>query len=118
MNASLVSEHMSQHAGFELGYDEPSIEWIDGFIERQRARENVDAEATVGLSSKLGCFLGEALCANLGGTWQQTEYGLGVVFPNGNTAYPLAKVDKQFANGADDSVLSFYQTALTLFGGE
>lgn len=115
-NAELVVQHMSQHAGFELDYDESSIEWLDGLIERQRVKDDFDLETNRGLSDKLGCFLGEALCVNLGGEWQQTEYGLGVVFSDGNTAFPFTKVEKQFANGSDDSIFSFYRTALTLFG--
>ena len=115
MNAGLITEHLSQHAGFELENDAESIEWLDGFIERRRARDDFDLEAEASISNKIGCFLGQALCESLGGRWDQTEYGLGVVFPDGNVAYPLAKTDKHFANGSDDSIYSFYQTALTLF---
>jgi hypothetical protein len=66
----------------------------------------------------LGCFLGECICRNFGGEWQETEYGPAVVFSDGNACYPLNKVGKQFANGADDSVLSFYQTIPVLFGNQ
>ena len=111
-NAKLVSEHLSGHAGFTLGYDEQSIEWLEGFIERQRDREDFNIEENAGLSNMLGCFVGECLCTEFKGEWQQTEYGLGVVFPNGNAAFPFAKVKKQFANGneAGDSILGFYQS--------
>ncbi|MFN6962731.1 MAG: hypothetical protein ACK4S4_03075 [Pyrinomonadaceae bacterium] len=112
-NARLVSEHLSAHAGFTLAYDERSVEWLDGFIERQRAREDFDVAANAKLSSMLGCFLGEAMCAEFGGRWQETDHGPGVVFANGSTAFPLAKVEKQFVNGADagDSILGFYRSA-------
>jgi hypothetical protein len=115
MNADLIGEHLSQHAGFELGYDARSIEWLDGFIERRRERDDFDPAADAPISNKIGCFLGEALCEQLGGRWDNTEYGLGVIFPDGNVAYPLAKAEKHFANGSDDSINSFFQTALVLF---
>jgi len=40
-NADLIREHLSQQAGFELGYDSKSIKWLDGFIERQRDQGQV-----------------------------------------------------------------------------
>jgi hypothetical protein len=116
MNADLVMKSLSGPAGFELGLDARSVAWIDGFIERQRMRENFDPKTNGGLSNTLGCFLGEALRVQLGGEWQQTDNGLGVVFSTGNTALPLNKVAKQFSNGPEDSVLSFYESALTIFG--
>lgn len=86
------------------------------FIERQRLRS--EPGQTEGLAQTLGCFLGECICRNFGGEWQETEYGPAVVFSDGNACYPLNKVGKQFANGADDSVLSFYQTIPVLFGNQ
>ncbi len=115
INAELIAQHLSQHAGFKLGFDEQSVEWLNGFIERQRSKEDFDLESNAGLSSKLGCFLGEALCAQLGGQWQETEYGPGVIFSDGNAAFPLNKVGKHFANGPEDSILRFYRSASVLF---
>ena len=68
------------------------------------------------LGQMLGCFLGECICRNFGGQWQESEYGPAVVFADGNSCFPLNKTGKHFANGADDSVLSFYQTIPILFG--
>ena len=115
MNADLIIEHLSSPAGFELGFDERSVEWIDGFIERQRCREDFDLAASDGLAQKLGSFLGECMCRGLGGEWKQLEEGIAVVFSDGNAAFPLTKVRKQFANGPEDSILSFYQSAAILF---
>jgi hypothetical protein len=42
----------------------------------------------------------------------------GVIFCGGNACFLINKVGKQFANGADDSVLSFYQTIPVLFGSQ
>jgi len=115
LNADLIIEHLSQHAGFDLAFDERSVEWIDGFIERQRNREDFDLEAADSLAQKLGSFLGECMCAELSGQWKQLDEGIAVVFSDGNAAFPLTKVRKQFANGSDDSIVSFYRSAAVLF---
>lgn len=112
-NAEMVIAHFAE-AG--LAYDERSVEWLDGFIERQRERMSPDE--AVNISQMLGCFLGECIIENFGGEWQQTEHGLGVIFSDGNAGFPLNKVEKQFKNGAEDSVLSFYQTIPVIFGGQ
>jgi hypothetical protein len=113
-NAELITQHLSGHAGFSLGFDEPSVEWLDGFIERQRTREDFDLDLNAGLSSMIGCFLGEALSARLGGKWQQTEHGLGVIFTDGKAAFPIGSVERQFANGSEGSILSFYRSMVSL----
>ena len=112
-NAELV---IGQFPDQGLGYNKESVEWLDGFIERQR--ERLDAQQAAGLSQTLGCFLGECIRQNFGGEWQQNEHGLGVVFSDGNACFPLNKVGKQFANGREsgDSVLGFYDSISTLFG--
>lgn len=114
-NAGNVSDVMSQHAGFTLGYDDASIEWLDGFIERQRQRQDLADGGVSGLVNTLGSFLGEALCQAYGGEWRDDgDHGLRVAFSNGNSAYPFNKVRKQFENGADDSIYSFYTTVAVM----
>ena len=114
LNAGMVIENLSRHAGFELGYNEQSVEWIDGFIERQRAREGFEPG---GLINTLGSFLGECMCRELGGEWKfQPNEQLAVQFSDGNAAFPFNKAEKHFANGEEDSILSFYQSAAVIFG--
>ena len=116
LNAKLVIEHMSKPAGFELGFNEESVEWIDGFIERQRSQEGFEIESVRGLVNNLGSFLGVCMCEELGGEWKQQSNGqLAVEFSDGNAAFPFNKVQKQFANGEEDSILSFYQSAAVIF---
>lgn len=117
INADLVIKHLSQHAGFELGFNEESVEWIDGFIERQRNREDFDPEPLGGLVSNLGSFLGECMCREFGGSWKEQSNGqLAVEFESGNAAFPFNKVQKHFVNGEGDSILGFYQSAGVIFG--
>ena len=106
-NAEMVIAHLSQHAGFTLGFNEASVEWIDGFIERQRMREGKEPG---GLVNTLGSFLGECFCREYGGAWHQSSNGqLSVKFSDGNEAFPFNKVAKQFANGAEDSISELLQ---------
>ncbi len=114
LNAEMIIQNLSQHAGFELGFNEQSVEWIDGFIERQRAREGFEPG---GLINTLGSFLGECMCREIGGAWKFQPNGqLAVELSNGNAAFPFNKVEKHFANGAEDSIYSFYQSAAVIFG--
>jgi len=67
--------------------------------------------------SVLACYLGEAIIAEAGGHWDETEGGeLGIRFDNNNCCFPLAKVAKQFAEGVDggELFLSFYMVSTTI----
>jgi hypothetical protein len=113
--AGKVIKTLSERSGVELDYDGPSVEWVDGFIERQRA--HFQGEEAGGLITSLGAFVGECIARNFGGRWRETEHGWGVTFGEGDTAYPFTKVRKQFANGREggDSVHMFYDTIGVLF---
>lgn len=114
-NALLVIKHLSEAAGFELGFNEESVAWVDGFIERQRIREGVGLETVESLVSRLGSFLGECMRHQFGGEWKQADGGMAIRFSAGNEAYPFNKVSKHFAYGSGDSILSFYKSAGVLF---
>lgn len=112
-NADLVVKVFAENNNVSLDYDEDSIEWLDGYIERNR--ENFD-EATINrLVSVLGSFLGECVKRNFGGEWAQTENGLAIVFSDGNGVFPFSKIEKHFRNGNEDSIFSFYQTIPIIF---
>jgi hypothetical protein len=112
-NAALVLETFGKNNNVELDYDESSVEWLDGYIERNR--HNWDAETAERLSSVLGSFLGECLRRNFGGDWQMTENGLGIAFAGGNVAFPFNKIRKHIQNGSEDSIISFYRTIPVIF---
>ena len=86
-----------------LKYDAPSVRFIEGFIERNKS--SFDGEEREGLINSLGSFLGQCIIENYGGQWQLDH----------ETAYPFAKVSKQFDNGLEDSVYSFYIVTPTVF---
>lgn len=93
---------------FKLEYDEGSVKFMEGFIERQRP--NFEGERLQGLVNAIGSFIGACMIKNYGGHWQLDEKynAVCVVFNNGNKAFPFAKTYKQFENGLEDSVYSFY----------
>jgi hypothetical protein len=113
-NARLAVERLNELTDFEFGFDRRSVEWVDGFIERQRVRPDATKEFVTQLTGVLGSYLGECVAQATGGRWERTdEHGLGVELPNGTgTVFPFAKVGKQFDNGSEDSVLSFYDIAV------
>ncbi len=117
-NAALAVETLaplSDVAGF--GFNRESVAWVEGYIERQRVRPDMTDETKNGLVSVLGSFLGECLIQTYGGKWKKDEGGLGVFFDEGNAAFPINKVRKQFDNGIDggDSILSLFDSAGVLF---
>ena len=112
-NATLVVDTFAKNNDVELDYDENSIEWLDGYIERNR--ENWDEEMSERLSSVLGSFLGECIRRNFGGEWMVTENGLGIAFDGGNVAFPFNKIRKHMQNGSDDSIAGFYRTIPVIF---
>jgi hypothetical protein len=117
-NAQLAMEALARLGNTNIGLNRESVAWLEGFLERQRARGLNDYGA---MPSVMGCFLGEAIAAATGGVWERDDtLGLGVRFKNGDWCFPLSKVDKQLQNGAEggDSILSFYDTSLLIAVGK
>lgn len=113
-NAAFATEQLSEARGAPIAYDESSVRWVEGFIERSRV--NYKDGAPESIVAVLGCWLGEAIIATAGGEWADDETGgPGVAFPNGDIAFPLTKVAKQFEQGLEggESILSFYSVAVS-----
>jgi hypothetical protein len=98
----------------ELDYDEESLRWLDGFIERQRLR--TDVNQWQGSTNLIGAFLGECIIRNIGGQWARYDGMLCVMFDEENVVFSFNKVFKHFENGADkgDSILGLYQVMVAL----
>lgn len=115
-NAEMVVEQLGASSGLEsFGFDAPSVEWLEGFIERQRVRDDVGPEYVPKMVSTLGSFLGECIVRSNGGRWALGDDGWRVEFDAKNAAYPFAKVEKQFANGRGDGVYSFFRAIPLVF---
>jgi hypothetical protein len=100
----------------DLRFDEAAVEWIDGYIERQRVNNsaNLTEEFRQGLSNSLGAVVGECIIATYGGSWRSGEHGWAVAFDEKNAAFPCTKVYKHLTHGSGDSVLSFFKTIAAL----
>jgi hypothetical protein len=115
-NAELVVEHLREASGIEgFGYNAESVAWLDGFIERQRARPEFDEAAADRLSNTLGSYLGECVVRCYGGEWERQEGSWAVDFGGGNSAFPFNKVRKHLVNGSGDSVRSWFETIPVIF---
>jgi hypothetical protein len=112
-NVEMAIANLGPDSGIDFGLNRESVEWVDGYIERQRSRMRPDEFGA--LPSVLGCFLGACIVEATDARWAHNdEHGWGIVFPSQNWAFPLAKARKQFDNGGEDSILSFYDTTLAL----
>ena len=112
-NAALAIQELSALSETSFGFDEEFVAWVEGFIERQR--EQAGPEASSGLVSVLGSYLGEAIIAATGAAWDSDDSGnLGIAFANGDMAYPFTKVGKQIEQGVEggESILSFYNVCV------
>lgn len=110
----MVVETMNEITTFEFGYDDESLEFLDGYLDRQH--RNGDPEIHEQLATTMGCYVGECLVAMHGGEWfLDVEYGW-MVAVRSIKANPFAKTIKLLTNGlaAGDSVRSFVHTAPTL----
>jgi hypothetical protein len=106
---TLFRERNDVHLAFDL----EGVRWIDGYI--NRVRENFPPEKRSGLVAYLAAFVGECIIKLFGGAWSQDENGMwGVSVTERIWACPLAKIDKQFDNGPEDSVASFVELIPTL----
>jgi hypothetical protein len=97
---------MASELGVKLDLDEESIEWIDGYINRNR--ESLDNDTKEKLIDIFGSFLGEAIIKNFGGTWAIHDGSLGIHLNDESFAFPFSKVSKQMYEGPEDSIYSFY----------
>lgn len=109
-NVKLALSELGRLYGEGFGLDDASIDWVDGFIERQRQRADVRSDPGA-LLSVIGSYLGEAIIAATGGRWSDDPLGALVVkFANGDWCAPFAKVAKQFEMGHEggESIAEFY----------
>ena len=115
-NVELVIRELGPLSGIDFGLNRESVEWVEGFIERQRARPDFDENSADGLVNTLGSFLGECIAANTGGrwAWAEEQQALGVAFPAGGMAFPFVKVRKLCLYGleAGESISSFYDISV------
>lgn len=106
---------LSVKGKLDLQYNADAIEYLEGYIER--VKPEFKDEDVSGLVNALGAFLGECIIFNYGGRWAiDTESNRPCVeFDDKNRCYPISKTQKQFDNGVEDSIYSFYIVIPTVF---
>ena len=96
-----------------LKYNLESVKFLEGFIER--VKSEMTEEELKGLINSCTAFLGECIVRNYGGNWLNTNGEMSVAFDNENKVFALTKVEKQFKNGLEDSIYSFYISIPAIF---
>jgi hypothetical protein len=114
-NAELVVKQMREISNVDFGYNAESVAWLEGYIERQRNRDDIEQETIQKLVSVLGSYLGECIIKCYGGKWENEDGQWRVWLGDKGAAYPFNKVEKQFENGIEDSIKGFFQTIPILF---
>ena len=104
----------------DLDYSPASLSKVDSILETFH-REGLDQSQIGETVFSLGCYVGEVLVRNNGGTWKlpkdsflaklvrRGENIMVVDLPNGTTCNPIGKAFKFLENGRTDSVAYFYQ---------
>ena len=108
-NAEMLIESLNPLVDFEFGYDEPSLDYLDRYLDGQYERGKASGSGPPDITAVVGSYVGEAIVAIHGGEWVQAE-GIGLaVDSDGLKASPFNKVAKLLANGlvGGDSVASF-----------
>jgi hypothetical protein len=105
-NADLVVQVIAENCSIHLAFDQSGVDWIDGYINRLRLSTSKDKHSAY--VSTLASFIGECIIKTYGGSWIERDGSWGVQVNNRIWACPFAKVAKQFDNGPEDSVKSFF----------
>ena len=115
-NAEIVIEMLRPLSGIDFGYTQESVEWLQGYIERQRTSGGFDnQEVKDKLISVFGSFLGECIVRCYGGKWRQRDGVWCIEFDEKNVAFPFGKVQKQMENGLEDGIASFFTVIPLVF---
>jgi hypothetical protein len=96
----------------ELDFSLASLVALDAMLDRLFGRRwpagrngRLDAARFGPMIEPIGAYVGETLRRSVGGTWgTNDEYGPGLLLPSGTWTFPLAKAEKRFHNGHEDSL--------------
>jgi len=115
-NAELTIRELGPLSGLDFGYNDASVEWLEGYIERLRRSGALQtAEQRDRLAGVLGSFLGECIVRCHGGAWAQRDGGWCIAFDARNAAFPFAKIHKQMDHGPEDGIAGFFRTIPAVF---
>jgi len=112
LNAALVLKEMVELHGVVLSYDENSVAWLDGHI--NRVREKLIFKETVHLASIGGSFFGECIRRRYGGEWKLIGDKWAVAFDSDQAVFPYTRVSRHL-EGDGESIVGLYKTIPALF---
>ena len=107
-NAYLVVAAAQDELGRDVGLDADGVRWLDGYVQRLHDQGGVDEPEA--LCDRLGAFLGECIIQAYGGRWQEDEQGWAIILDGDLAVYPFNKTYKHLAYGAEDSVMSLFNS--------
>lgn len=113
-NADVTVSTVREHFDVALTFDRAGVEWVDGYINRNRERILSDDDELVATINVLAAFIGEAIIRTFGGAWVEKEGEWCVQVNEAIWACPFAKVEKQFENGPTESVAGYFTLIPTL----
>src|SRR2546430_4448950 len=92
-NAATFIEVARAKLGVNLAYNEQSVAWVDGYIERNR--QHLDERTLDALINFIGPFLGECIRRRYGGRREAGDGRLAIRVDDKNALVPVAKVEEQ-----------------------
>ena len=122
-SASWISQAL-QSSGYLADFSPASLWYIDRFIDEhtQAGKPRPGGLLAGDFGARLfalGAYTGEVIRRNLGGTWRaddedpKGEFNVELELPNGSVIWPVQRVMKRCANGAEDGI-AVYGAALGL----
>lgn len=97
-----------------INFNDKGVKYLEGFIEQTKSQ--IAKDEWSGLVTSCGAFLGQCIIEQYGGEWSTEENGqISISFDENNKVFPFSKVSKQFDNGLEDSIYSFYTVIPKIF---
>lgn len=93
-----------------IGFDRAGVRWLNRYIEQNRGV--LTPELTAEFTQFMGCFYGECLIEEFGGSWQRSSDHLGVRMDRLGFTYPFNAVAKQIEVGESASIAASFMTAV------
>jgi len=103
-NVALVQKQMATISHIDFNFSGESVEWLDSFIERNRAKPS-----TSKIHDVLSAYLGESIRIQYKCSWVVSNDDIALRCPSELLLFPFTKIEKQFANGHEDSIFAFFQ---------
>jgi len=111
-NAAWVIDNFGPQSGIDpFAYTPASIEYVDGFLQRQEAMVRASDASINKFVGLLGAYLGEAIIAKYGGEWQEKPNGIGIEIRTGSHVHflqPFHKVHKRIVNGIEENLHAYF----------